>query len=66
VDYNPAVTIRREVYEQYGETLESIFDPITARLTNDKMIELNARVDVDNDDPSEVATAFLTESGLLD
>lgn len=66
VAYNMALTIRSEVYAEYGRALEEIFDPITALLSDEMMIELNARVDVDGQAPAEVAAAFLEDSARLD
>ncbi len=34
-------------------------------LTNEVMVELNMRVDVDGDDPALVARDFLVERGLV-
>ena len=65
VKYNIAMTIRQEAYDAYGPALEEVFDPITELLTNEKMTELNAQVDVDGEDPADVAEAFLDENGLL-
>ena len=66
VPYNIALTVNSETYERYGEALEQIFDPITARLTEQTMIELNARVQIEGEDPADVAAAFLQEHALLD
>jgi len=64
VKYNIAMTVRQEAYDQYGEALEEVFNPITELLTNEKMIELNAQIDVDGEDPADVAAAFLEENGM--
>jgi osmoprotectant transport system substrate-binding protein len=65
VKYNIAMTVRQETFDEYPE-LEEIFAPITALLTNEKMLELNERVDVMAEDPADVARDFLEEEGLID
>lgn len=64
VKYNIAMTIRQETYDEFGEALEEVFNPITELLTNEKMVELNAQIDVDGEDPADVAAAFLEENGM--
>lgn len=64
VKYNVAMTVRQEVLDQYPQ-IADIFNPITALLTNDKLRELNARVDVDAEEPADVARDFLEENGLI-
>ncbi|MGH3516741.1 MAG: glycine betaine ABC transporter substrate-binding protein [Haloechinothrix sp.] len=64
VKYNIAMTISKEVFDQHP-ALEEIFNPITELLTNEKMLELNARVDVDAEEPEDVARDFLEENDLI-
>lgn len=64
VKYNIALTVRQDVNEQYPE-IEEIFALITELLTNEKMTELNSRVDVDGEDPADVARDFLETEGLI-
>jgi osmoprotectant transport system substrate-binding protein len=63
--YNPSPVFREEVYEQYGDQLDEIFDPISAALTQEEMTMLNERVSVDLEQPADVAEDWLTEQGLL-
>jgi osmoprotectant transport system substrate-binding protein len=63
--YNLAVTMRTEVYEENSEQYEELFGEISGELTDDKLSELNARVDVDGEDPRDVARDFLEEIGIL-
>jgi osmoprotectant transport system substrate-binding protein len=65
VPYNLALTVRGEVDEQYGDALHAIFDPITAKLTNETMQALNAKVDVDGEQPADVAEGFLKDNGFI-
>ncbi len=45
--------------------VEDLLNSISALLTTDLMTELNSRVNVDQEDPEDVATDFLEEQGLL-
>jgi osmoprotectant transport system substrate-binding protein len=63
--YNPSPVFREEVYEQYGDQLDEIFDPISAALTQEEMTMLNERVSVDLEQPADVAEDWLTEQDLL-
>ena len=63
--YNPSPVFREEVYEQYGDELDAVFDPISAALTQEEMTMLNQRVSVDLEQPSDVAEDWLEEQGLL-
>jgi osmoprotectant transport system substrate-binding protein len=62
--YNLAVTMRTEAYEAESEKLEDLFGQISGELTDDRLIELNSRVDVDGEDPSDVAGDFLSDIGI--
>jgi osmoprotectant transport system substrate-binding protein len=66
VKYNIALTVRQEVMDEHGPAIEEIFNPITELLTNEKMLELNERVDVNAEPPEDVARDFLEEEGLID
>lgn len=45
--------------------VEELLNAVSAALTTDTMTELNARVNVDLEDPADVAAEFLEENGLL-
>ena len=62
--YNAAVTVRSEILDEYPE-IEDLFAPLSDLLTNEKMQELNARVDIEGQDYADVAYDFLVEEGLL-
>ena len=62
--YNLAVAMRTEAYEANSEPLEELFGTISGELTDDKLIELNGRVDVDGEAPADVAADFLSEIGI--
>jgi osmoprotectant transport system substrate-binding protein len=62
--YNPSPTVRKEVMDQYPE-LAKVFAPISEKLDNETLQELNAAVDVDGETPEDVARQFLRENRLL-
>ena len=63
--YNSTLVMRKETAERAGPDLPKTLDLIQARLTDENMQELNARVDLDGQEPAAVAKAYLTENGLL-
>ncbi|MGH2747572.1 MAG: ABC transporter substrate-binding protein [Actinomycetota bacterium] len=54
--------IRSDVLDQ---EITDLLNQITAALTTENITELNARVEVDQEDPDAVARSFLEEEGLL-
>lgn len=64
--YNGALTVRQEVYDEIGATLEEIFNPIAAALTDEALRELNARAAEDPGFEDEIAEDFLRENGFID
>jgi osmoprotectant transport system substrate-binding protein len=63
--YNPAPVVRQEVIDDYPG-IATVLDPVAAALTTEKMMELNKRVDIDEEDPEDVACDFLMSEGLVD
>ena len=45
--------------------IEELFAPLSQLLTDEKMQELNARVDVDGEDYTTVALDFLQDENLI-
>ena len=62
--YQPAPTVRGEVFDQYPE-LADILNPVFATLDEGTLSSLNARVAVDGENPADVARDYLTTAGLL-
>jgi osmoprotectant transport system substrate-binding protein len=62
--YNPSLTVREEVVSEYPG-ISDVFAPITEKLDNETLQELNAAVDVDGKSEEAVARQFLRENGLL-
>ena len=63
--YNPAPVIRQEVLDAFPG-IETVMSPVAKALTTEKMMELNKRVDIDEEDPIDVACDFLMLEGLED
>lgn len=62
--YEPAVNIRSEVHDAHPDIAE-MFAKIGAQLDTDTMRVLNARVDVDGENPVNVAEDWLIQEGFL-
>lgn len=55
--------VRTEVLD---DTITERLDAISAALTTENVTELNGRVEIDGEDPADVAADFLEENGLLE
>jgi len=64
VPYNAALTMRQETLDEYPAIAE-IMAPISEALSNDAITALNARVDVDGEEPADVAQEWLEGEGFL-
>ena len=51
--------------EVHSDELEELLNAVSAALTTDIVTELNTRVNVDQEDPADIAAEFLEEQGLL-
>jgi osmoprotectant transport system substrate-binding protein len=63
-NYNVAPEINSKALKKYPAIAE-VLDPITKRLNNDVAQELNARVDVDGEDPHSVALDWMKDEGFV-
>ena len=63
--YNPALTVRQDVYKQYPQ-LRRIFVPISEKLDTETLRELNYAVDVQGKSPESVARSWLRENGFIE
>lgn len=63
--YNPAPVIRQDVLDQ-TPGIADVLNPITAKLTTDKMTELNKSVDIDGLEPVQAACDFLISEGFIE
>ncbi len=64
VNYNVAMTARQDVVDG-APRLAEVFNTIAAKLTTEKMRELNERVDVKGELPDAVAKDFLQQEGFI-
>lgn len=63
--YNVSFNMRNEVYQENPDVFDELADTILADIDNEKMAELNARVDVEGQPAERVAQEYLEEIGLL-
>jgi glycine betaine/choline ABC-type transport system substrate-binding protein len=63
--YNVTFNVRNEAMEILGPEGQEVIEKIQEPLTEKVMQELNARVDVDKQEPAEVAKAYLESAGFL-
>ncbi len=64
VEYRGALTLRQETLDEFPAIAE-IMAPISEALTDDVVTELNAQVDVEGQEPADVAEEWLDSEGLL-
>jgi glycine betaine/choline ABC-type transport system substrate-binding protein len=63
--YNVSVLVRQEAAEASGQGLQDVIARVQEGLTTEVMQELNSRVDLDKEDPADVAKQYLAEAGYV-
>ncbi|MGW5970552.1 glycine betaine ABC transporter substrate-binding protein [Streptomyces sp. NPDC055186] len=63
-NYNAAPTVNTDTFEKWPAIAE-VLDPVTAKLDNEVARTLNARVDVDGEDPHQVALDWMVDEGFV-
>ncbi|MBF6347687.1 MULTISPECIES: glycine betaine ABC transporter substrate-binding protein [Nocardia] len=63
--YSGTAVVRSEIIERYPP-LRELLGTISERLTDDLMQDLNGRVDIDGEDPADVAYDWLKSEGLVE
>jgi osmoprotectant transport system substrate-binding protein len=63
-NYNAAPMVRTATLKKWP-AIASVLDPVTRALTNDVAQALNAKVDVDGEDPHQVALDWMKEAGFV-
>ena len=58
------MVVRQETLAKHPQ-IAQLFAPVTKKLTDDVMIDLNAKVDVEGREPAEVAHEWLVQQGFL-
>ena len=62
--YYPAPVVRSDVLKKYPK-IEADLNEVSASLDVETMRELNAQVDLDQEDPEDVAKQYLEEQGIV-
>ncbi|MGH8916443.1 MAG: ABC transporter substrate-binding protein [Acidimicrobiia bacterium] len=62
---NVIPVVSDEVAEAYGEDFATLVNSISAMITTEVLLDLNGRVELEAQNPEDVATDWLTENGLL-
>lgn len=62
--YSGTAVVRGEIIRQYPQ-LQELLGNLSERLTDDTMRELNGRIDIDGEDPADVAYDWLLSEGLV-
>jgi len=57
--------VRQQFLSSAGSDFESAVNKITAAITTEEITKLNAKVDLDKEDPADVAGQWLKEKGLV-
>ncbi|WP_347552305.1 glycine betaine ABC transporter substrate-binding protein [Pseudalkalibacillus hwajinpoensis] len=63
--YYAAPVVRQEVLDSHPE-LEEVVNEFAGSISEEEMSEMNAKVDMDGEEPEDVAVEFLKEKGLID
>ncbi|MFB9574471.1 glycine betaine ABC transporter substrate-binding protein [Streptomyces yanii] len=63
-NYNAAPVVHTATFDKYPE-IADLLDPVSRRLTTEVAQQLNAKVDVDGEDPHEVAKDWLIAEGFI-
>jgi len=62
--YNAAVTMRKEFLDQHPQ-IADVLEPVSAKLTNEVILELSVKIDGNGDDPAVVARDWLVQEGFV-
>lgn len=63
--YNVSLVVNDEVLKEYPQ-IEELFAPVTEKLTDEVLLELNAQVDVEGKEPVDVAYDWLKKEGFIE
>ncbi|MFD2131309.1 glycine betaine ABC transporter substrate-binding protein [Pseudogracilibacillus auburnensis] len=62
--YDAVPIVRQELLEEMPELADAI-NKLAGQISEEDMLQMNARVDIDDEKPEEVARQFLIEKGLI-
>lgn len=65
LEYRGALTLRQETLTRYP-AIADVIRPINDKLTDEALTELNSKIDVDAEEPADVAQDWLESQGLID
>jgi osmoprotectant transport system substrate-binding protein len=63
---NPIFVARQQAVDEAGPDFQETIEKVQGGMTLEVMQELNARVDVDKEEPAAVATQYLQEEGYIE
>ena len=63
---NISPAIRMDVLDAYDEDLVNVLNSVTAKITTEGLTALNKKVQVDKEDPDDVAGEWLRENGFVE
>lgn len=64
-NYNVSMVLRNEVLEEHPQ-IKELLAPVTAKLTDELMLDLNAQVDLEGKEPADVAYKWLKDEGFIE
>lgn len=64
-NYNVSLVLGEKLYDEHPE-IEDLLAPVTEKLTDKVLIKLNAEVDVDGREPTDVARDWLADQGFIE
>ncbi len=62
--YNLSAVIQKPTLDEHPQ-IRDLFAPVTEKLTNDVLLDLNAKIDVDGEEPTAVAYDWLEKEGFI-
>lgn len=63
---NVVVVIRTDIVEAHGSELSDLINSISKKITTEELLDLNGKVELDAQDPADVAKDWLEEYKFLD
>ncbi len=63
--YDAAPVVRQETLKEFPE-LKKVLNELGGKISAEDMLDMNARVDLDEEKPEDVAREFLIEKGLIE
>ena len=63
--YNATLVVKDSALKKAGPDLQKVVEQVQKGMTTEVMQELNSRVDIDKQEPKDVASEYLKETGLI-